>query len=54
MEDKNGNYESVNFENMNDKTLAAACHLLVEGRQYENIEDDKDLALKEVSRRLGE
>jgi hypothetical protein len=51
---KNGIYEKRDMEEMDNETLASVCHLLVDGRQYQNIESDKNLALQEVSRRLND
>lgn len=45
-------YNEHDFEEMSNETLKKAIHLLVNGRQYEGIEQDKDNCLLEVKKRL--
>jgi hypothetical protein len=45
--------EHCDFEKINDTTLSAAGVLLIEGRQYEGIEEEKDEWIEEAQKRLN-
>ena len=46
------NYKKEDFEEMDNQTLKVAAELLVNGRQYENIEQEKHNCLEVMKERL--
>jgi len=46
------NYKKEDFEEMDNQTLKTVAELLVNGRQYENIEKEKHNCLAVMKERL--